>query len=221
MMKHNKKWIAAASLLALGGVASAQTAGTWMLRAGVATIAPQVSSGDLTAPSFAGTKVDVLSATQIGGGVTYMLTNNIAIDVPLALPFKHDIVGDGAIKGVGKLGETQALPITVFAQYRFLDANAKFRPYAGIGLTYAKFFKEKGTATLSALTGGHPTTLSIQSKAALTPQLGATYALNDKWFVDAFVSKTFLKNRTTLSTGQTIDVKLDPLSYGVHVGYKF
>ncbi len=221
MKKFSKKWIAAAALLGLGGVASAQSAGSWMLRAGVTSIAPQVSSGDLSPVSWAGTRVDINSATQLGGGVTYMYTDHLAVDVPLALPFTHDIMGDGAIKGVGKIGETKALPITVFAQYRFMDANAKFRPYVGLGATYAKFFKAKGTATLSALTGGSPTSLSIESKLAPSFEGGVAMPLNDKWFVDLFVSKTLLKNRTTLSTGQTIDVTLDPLSYGLAVGYKF
>jgi len=221
MKTYKSKWILAACALAVAGLAQAQSAGTWQVRAGVTNIAPQVSSGDLTTPSFAGTKTDVLAASQLSGGVTYMLTNNIAIDVPVALPFKHDLIGDGAIKGVGKIGETKALPITVFGQYRFMDANAQFRPYVGLGLTYAKFFKEKGTATLSALTAGNPTTLSIESKLALTPQIGGIFNLNPKWFVGAAVSKTFLKNRTTLSTGQTIDVKLDPITVSLDLGYKF
>lgn len=221
MMKHNKKWIVAASLLCLGGIANAQSAGSWLARVGVTTIAPQVNSGDLSPPAFSGTKSDVLAATQISGGVTYMLTNNVSIDVPLALPFKHDIVGRGAIEGVGKIGDVESLPMTVFVQYRFMDADAKFRPYVGLGATYAKFFNAHGTATLSALTGGTPTTLSVESKLAATPELGATFAINDQWFVDGFVSKTFLKNRTTLSTGQTQDLTLNPIAYGISVGYKF
>lgn len=220
-MKNSHKLFAVAGLLALVGSASAQTTGSWSVRAGISTIAPQVSSGDLTPPAFVGTKTDIGDASQLGGGITYMLSDSLAIDIPLALPFKHDLIGDGAIKGVGKIGETKALPFTLFAQYRFMDANAQFRPYVGVGATYAKFFKAKGTAALSALTGGNPTTLSIESKMAFTPQAGVILNVNPKWFVDASVSKTFLKNRTTLSTGQTIDVKLDPLSFCLAVGYKF
>lgn len=221
MIKHEIKWIAAAVALTLSGAASAQTAGTWMGRVGFSTITPQVTSGDLTAPSFAGTKSDVLSATQLSGGISYMLTDSVALDLPLSLPFKHDIVGDGAIKGVGKLGDVQALPVTLFVQYRFMAPTNNLRPYVGIGPTYAKFYKAKGTAVLSGLTGGNPTSLSIESKMTYSVQLGATYAVNNKWFVDAMVAKTPLKNRTTLSTGQTIDVQQDPMCFGVQVGYKF
>jgi outer membrane protein len=223
MMKHSKQWAAITVVLGLAGVANAQSAGSWMARAGVTTIAPQVTSGDLSAPSFAGTKTDVGSATQLGGGISYMLTNNVSVDVPLALPFKHKLYGAGAIAGVGQIGEVQALPITVFLQYRFMEANSKFRPYVGLGATYAKFFNEQGSGTLTALTnpGGPPTKLKVDSKFTVTPQVGATVAFDEKWFFDIFYSKSKLTTKNTLSTGQTLDIALDPVSYGVAVGYKF
>ena len=49
---------ALASLLASGG-AFAQSAGSIVVYGGGAQIKPQVESGDLTAPSLPGTKVDV------------------------------------------------------------------------------------------------------------------------------------------------------------------
>jgi outer membrane protein len=206
------------------GAARAQTAGTLMLRAGATHIKPNVDSGDLTAPALAGTKADIRSNTQPSAGVTYMLTDNVSLDLPLALPFKHDIVGDGAIAGVGKIGEVRALPITLLGQYRFLDAGSTLRPYVGAGLTYAKFYKAKSTAALSALTGGtpsNPTTLSVDSKLAATLQVGVSYAFGERWFVDATALHTFLKTRTTLSTGQTLDTKINPDSFAIAIGYTF
>ena len=225
-MKTNKTivWIAGAALLSCAGLAQAQSAGSWLVRAGVTHISPEVSSGDLSAPSFANTKVDVLADTQLSGGITYMLTDHWAVDVPLALPFKHDTVGAGAIAGVGKIGEVKALPVTIFAQYRFLEPQAKIRPYVGLGLTYAKFYKERGTAALNGLTGGtpaNPTLLSAESKLGLTPQVGVSIALNDRWFVDLAYYKTFVKTRNTLSTGQHIDIKLNPDVFAIGVGYRF
>jgi outer membrane protein len=213
----------AAALLAAAG-AHAQSAGTLLVRAGATQIKPNVSSGDLTAPSFVGTQADIRSDTQFAGGVSYMLTDNIAIDLPLSLPFKHDIVGAGAIAGVGKIGEVRALPMTLLGQYRFLDAKSAFRPYLGAGITYAKFYKARSTAALSALTGGtpsNPTTIDVKSKFAATLQLGASYAFSERWFVELDLTHTFLKTRTTLSTGQTLDTKLDPDSYSIAIGYTF
>ena len=132
--------------------------------------------------------------------------------------------GDGAIAGVGKVGETKVLPATVFAQYRFGEANASFRPYLGLGVTYAKFFKERTTATLNALSGGtpaNPTTADIDDRFGLTPQVGFVYNFNERWFVDAAYYKSFLKTRTHLSSGQSVSIRLNPTVFAVGIGYRF
>jgi outer membrane protein len=203
------------------GAAQAQQAGTWMARVGATRISPDVSSGNLTAPSLPGTQADIHSDTELSGAITYMVTDHWSVTLPLALPYTHEIVGAGAIAGAGKLGEVKALPVTLFAQYRFGAPTAKFRPYLGAGPTYAKFYRERSTGTLSALTAGSHTTLSVESQLALTVQAGATFALNERWFLDAMVAKTFLKTRTTLSTGQTLDIKSDPVTLAIGVGYRF
>jgi outer membrane protein len=224
-MKTTTIRFALLSLAMAGSVAAhAQAAGSWLVRAGVTNITPDVTSGDLSAPSLAGTKSDVGASTRLGGGITYIVNEHFSLDMPLALPFKHTLTGDGAIAGVGKIGDVKVLPMTLFAQYRFGEPTAAFRPYVGAGPTYAKFFKERSTATLSGLTGGtpaNPTTLSVESKLVPTIQLGGTWTLNERWFVDAMVAKTFLKTRTTLSTGQTLDIKLDPVTVSVAVGMRF
>jgi len=230
MTKFSKKWILGAAVIGLTGLASAQSAGTWMVRAGATNITPSNPSGNLSAPAFyvvprngTGSQTITGADTQLGGGITYMYNDHLSVDVPLALPFHHKLYGAGALDGVGQIGEVQALPVTVLLQYRFLAANAKFRPYVGLGATYAYLFNEQGSGTLTALSnpGGSATKLSAESKLALTAQIGATVALNEKWFIDVFYSKTQLTTKITLSTGQTVDAALDPASYGVAIGYKF
>ena len=215
---------AALVILAACATAQAQVAGTFSGRIGATRIMPDMDSGNLSAPSFPNTKIDVSSATQLTGGINYMITDNIAVDLPLGLPFKHKFYGDGAIAGVGELGQVKVLPATLFVQYRFLEANAKFRPYVGLGVTYAKFFKNRTTATLSALTGGgpgNPTTAKMDNKLAITPQLGFVYNVTDNWFIDASYHKAFLKTKAHLSTGQSIAVKLNPDVISIGIGYKF
>ena len=211
------------TLLATGS-AWAQSAGSFVVYGGAVQISPQVESGDLTAPSLAGTKVDVKKATSFVGGVTYYWTDNISIDLPIALPFKHDVVGAGAIDGVGKLGTVKSLPMTLLAQYRFGDAGSTFRPFVGVGPTYGYFFKPKATATLSGITGGttsNPTTLSMKSRLGATLELGAAYNITKDWSASLSVTKTFIKTTGSLSTGQTIETTLDPVSIKFGVGYRF
>ena len=223
-MKQTFKLSLVALALVAGSAAHAQSAGTWMARVGAIGLYPQVSSGNLSPPAFPNTQADVSSDWTLGGGVTYMITDNWSVDVPLAFPFTHTLTGAGAIAGVGTIGTTKALPLTVWGQYRFGEAKAAFRPYLGAGLTYAYFYDENATNTLNALSGGtpsNPTTFSIESKFALGVQAGATYAFNERWFLDGMVGYTWLKNTTTLSTGQTQPMTLNPVSVAISVGYKF
>ena len=223
-MKQTLKLSLVALALVAGSAAQAQSAGTWMARIGATGIYPQVDSGNLSPPAWPNTQTDVSSDWSLGGGITYMITDNWSVDLPLALPFTHTLTGAGAIAGVGTIGTTKALPATLFAQYRFGDAKAAFRPYLGAGLTYAYFYDENATNTLNALSGGtpsNPTTFSIESKFALSVQAGATYSFNERWFLDGVVGYTWLKNTTTLSTGQTQPMTLNPVSVAIAVGYRF
>ena len=210
-------------LLSSGSAAMAQSAGTWMVKGGFNGIAPAVKSGDLSAPSLPGSKVDVSSANSLIATATYMLTDNTSVEFVGGLPYKHDIQGAGSLAGVGKLGSIKQISPTVLAQYRFMAPSATLRPYLGVGLTYAYFYGAEGSAALTALTnaGGTPTRLSSSSGFGLSPQVGVTVALHERWYLDASIIKTFLKNSTTLSTGQKIDTTLNPLSTNVSIGYRF
>jgi outer membrane protein len=229
MMTFTKKLLTLTGLaLSMAGAAQAQSAGTWMVRGGVTHISPHVSSSCLSAPDFGDgpggcSRSDVSGNTQLSGGVSYMYTDHWSVDVPMALPFKHQIIGAGSLQGAGQMAEVKVLPFTVFMQYRFNEASAKFRPYIGLGLTYAYHFDETGSGKLTTVTnpGGSPTQLSVDSKWGLTPQVGATISLNDKWFIDVHYSYTNLSTTTKFSTGQHMDMSLNPSSYGVEIGYKF
>ncbi len=214
----------ALAVAAAPGAALAQSAGSWIVRLGATQIKPEVKSGDLSAPSPAGTQIDVASDTQPTAGVTYMLTDRWSIDLPLAAGFKHDVLAAGAIAGAGRLGEVNALPVTLLMQWRFGGADDALRPYVGLGPTYAYLHDARSTATLTAITGGtpaRPTLLEMESKLTYTVQLGLAWRFAPRWGLDAAVMKTPLKTTGTLSTGQTIEAKLDPLSAHLGLSYRF
>ncbi|UQV46747.1 outer membrane beta-barrel protein [Janthinobacterium lividum] len=215
--------LAAAAAMAMATGASAQSAGTWTAKVGINKITPHVDSGDISAPALPGTKADVKSDTKPILTFAYMVTDNISAELDLGVPYKHDLVGDGAIKGTGKLGTAEVLPPTAFIQYRFFQPNAMIRPYVGAGITYAYFQKETGSGQMTALLdpGGSPVTYRMKNKIAASLQIGSTLAFNERWFADVAVVKTFLKTKATFSTGQTQDIKLDPIALSVGIGYKF
>lgn len=214
--------LAAAALLS-APAAFAQSAGQWTFKAGATQITPKVESEDVTPPALPGTKSDVGPDTQPTFAITYSLTDNFLIELDLGLPFEHRIYGAGSIQGVGQLATVKALPPTVFAQYRFFKPEARLRPYVGAGVTYAYFADETGSGQLTAVSdiGGPPTTFSIKNKVAGTAQLGLVLNINERWFADVFVSKTWLKTQVSFSSGQTQRLTLNPQAVGFGIGYKF
>jgi outer membrane protein len=216
--------IAFVAAAACPGLAAAQGAGSWLLRGGATTIQPQVQSGDLSTPSTPRSQADLESDTQATAGITYMITDRWALDLPLSAGFKHDLVGAGALAGAGRLAEVKVLPISLMLQWRFGEADAALRPYLGLGPTYARFYGSRSTAALSGITGGspaRPTTLEIESKWTASVQLGAAWRFAPRWQLDAAVSHTPLKTEGRLSTGQTLPMKLDPLSLSLGLAYRF
>ncbi|MCA1856835.1 outer membrane beta-barrel protein [Massilia oculi] len=218
------KVLGVAAALACASTASAQSAGQLTAKIGANQLTPKVESGDISAPALPGSKADVGKDTQPVLIFAYGLTDNISLEAALGTPYKHKIYGAGAIAGTGELGTVQALPPTLFVQYRFGAPNALFRPFVGIGATYAYFMKERGSAKMTAITNpgsGVPTTFSIDNKFTYTGQIGLAMNFNEKWFADVTVNKSKLRTDVQFSTGQTQHMKLDPVAVVLAVGYKF
>ncbi|MBY0235170.1 MAG: hypothetical protein K2W93_09320, partial [Burkholderiaceae bacterium] len=134
MKSKNLLCIAAAVLSTWAGLAQAQSAGTWMARIGATTIRPDVKSGDLSAASLAGTKIDINNATQISGGITWMWTDNIAIDLPLAIPFKHQRAGHHVVEKRPVVAHDQQGPRIVHQQL--------FQQFQRFGVEIVRWFVE-------------------------------------------------------------------------------
>jgi outer membrane protein len=205
------------------GAAQAQAAGDVMVKLGWNKIMPKVRSSDLTAPSLPDSKIDIKSASALFFTATYMITNDISVEALGGLPYKHDIVGAGAVAGVGKIGSIHQISPTVLLQYRFLAADGPFRPYVGAGPTFAKFYGSKGSAALTAVTnpGGPGTIIGGDTEWGGTIEAGANYKIDKHWFVDAAILKTFINTKATLSTGQSTSARLNPVSINASIGYTF
>ena len=224
MKKHSiASALVATAALCGAGAAQAQVAGEILVKVGWNKIMPKVKSDDLTAPSLPGSKIDIKSASALFATVTYMITDDISVEALGGLPYKHDIIGTGSVSGVGKIGSIHQVSPTVLLQYRFLAADAPFRPYVGVGPTFAKFYGSKGSAALTAVTnpGGPPTTIGGDTEWGTTLEAGANYKIDKHWFIDATILKTFISTKATLSTGQSTSAKLNPIAINASVGYTF
>lgn len=215
--------MAATAALGIGASANAQTAGGWAVAVGYNNISPQGNSDALSAPSIPNSTTHVSNDGQPIVTIDYMLTDHVSLEFGLGTPYTHKLSGAGALSGVGYLGSVEQLPPTLFLQYRFLPATSALRPYVGIGATYAIFRDEKGSNTLTAIsnTGEAPTTFTVDNTWGVTPEVGLTYAFNQKWYGDVRVAKTFLTTTVHLSTGQSADAPLNPIATAVSIGYRF
>ena len=215
--------LVASAALCGAGAAQAQVAGDVLVKLGWNKIMPKVRSEDLTAPSLPGSKIDLKSASALFFTATYMITDDISVEALGGLPYKHDIIGAGAVAGVGKIGSIHQVSPTLLLQYRFLAADAPFRPYIGAGPTFAKFYGSKGSAALTAVTnpGGPATTIGGDTEWGGTVQAGANYKIDKHWFLDAAILKTFISTKATLSTGQSTSAKVNPIAINASIGYTF
>lgn len=230
----------------LAAPAMAQEAGDMLFRIGGTYVAPNTSGDDLV---FEGTalndfNIDVDGALGLGFNFTYFFSSNWGVEVLAALPFDHDIDGDGALTGLGKLGSTKHLPPTISFQYHLMP-NQRFRPYIGAGINYTLFFDEDTTASLhNGIVGtangalgtsysGGSTSLSIDDSFGLALQAGFDIDVTENWFLnfdlrwididaDASLRTTTLDtDGSTVRFNSAIDVDIDPWVFTTAVGFRF
>lgn len=209
--------LALAAALGLAAPASAHEAGDWLFRIGVSQIEPKSNNGtmDVSALDLGDQRIDVDDKGGVTFNITYMYTANIGVEVLAALPYKHDIY----LEDLGRVGSVKHLPPTVSLQYHFLP-NGVFHPYAGLGVNYTRFFSTKEAGALADL----DVTLDVDSSSfGLAAQVGFDYTLNDRWFLNVDVRWIDIGTKAQIREVPSIrgDVDIDPMVYGLHVGYRF
>lgn len=211
--------LTALALIAAAPLAQAQTfkAGDILARFRVVNIDPADKDTVTLTPAQAtltGLPVDpavtVNSKTIPEVDFTYFLSPNLAAELILTYPQKHDVLVNG-----GKVGTLKHLPPVLSLQYHFTDFGA-FKPYVGVGVN-ATFFSG---VSLPA-PGGVQLSIKKQSYG-LSGQIGFDYAISNQLSLNVDVKKvqidTTLYGAGTLNLGK---VKVDPVLVGVGIGYKF
>jgi outer membrane protein len=216
---NRSKRVGVAVVLMLGvGAAHAQS-GRWAGKVGYNEFYPQVSSGEIT--GVPGSAVDVRRGGGIFGSAVYSFDEHLSAELAFGVPPRLDISGDGTVAAVGKIADTKIYAPILLVQYRFFPGSA-FRPYVGVGTTYAKFSSVRTTPILAALMNqGRDVTASIDNKWGVTGQFGMTYDLSPSWFLDGSIVAMRVKTTARLSTGQSVKVSVDPLAVNAAIGYRF
>jgi outer membrane protein len=194
--------IAAATLLGSSGFAFGHDAGDFIVRAGGSIVDPKSNNNPI---------VDVDDATGFTINFAYMLTERWSVELLAAYPYTHDI----HLKGTSvKVGKTKHLPPTLSIQYH-LNPTGAFQPYVGAGVNYTTFFSEKAVGPLAGLD------LSIKDSWGLAAEIGFDFDLNDNWLLNFSARYIEIETGAFLNGTGIGDVDINPMVYGVHVGYKF
>jgi len=201
--------VLAAWALAVSAVpAHAVQKGDWLIRAGVGHVAPNDSSTQFSgAPTL---KVeDVSSSTNVAVNFTYMMTDNVGIELLGALPFKHTL----DVTGLGEVAEIKQLPPTLIVLYNFAPTS-NVRPYAGAGINHTIFFDEK---TKGGLAG---TNLQLDSSTGIAAEVGVDIDLNKSMFFNTSLWYMKIKTKATSSLAGRADVTIDPWVLFIGVGWR-
>jgi outer membrane protein len=196
-LKNRTRWIAAALALACLPLAHAQTddQGTWLVR-GRALHLDSANKG------IDGLSVDNKTFPELD--ITYFFDRNLAIELVLTYPQKHDV----RLEGVGKIGSLKHLPPTLSLQYHFPQAG--FRPYVGVGLNYTRF----SSVDL-------PSGVSIdKNSTGLAVGAGVDIPFGGGWLFNVDLKKVQIRTDVS-SGGESAKFKIDPLLFSLGVGKRF
>jgi len=176
---------------------------SWLVRARVIDVAPQVStSGTL---SSLGIGVDKQVVPELD--FTYMFTKNIGTELILGTA-RHQVTSNGT-----SLGHVSHLPPTLTLQYHFAP-DATVRPYAGVGVNYTRFYD-------AHLNAGGPLSIDNNSFGA-SLQIGTDVMVNKDWFVNVDLKKLYIKTDVKTAGGTDLgNLRVNPLVWGIGVGTHF
>ena len=107
--------------------------GDWLVRIRALDIQPRNQSDPIPALGVPANAITLNNKWAPEIDLSYFLLNNIALELILTYPQRHDVSLNGA-----KIGTAKHLPPTLTVQYHFIP-DGKFRPYLGGGSTIRIF----------------------------------------------------------------------------------
>lgn len=190
----------------------AYEAGDWVLRAGSITIDPTSSHSSVAGGAF---DLRAGSDTQIGLSVTYMVLDQLGIEVQAATPFDHDV----SARGAGKIASVKHLPPTVTANYYpFGGSSRSLQPFIGAGINHTIFWSEKLNDLGATATGASK--LSAASSWGLAAHAGLDYRLNDRLGLGFSVYYIDIESKLKLDGNRIGTIKIDPWIYRFQLSYR-
>lgn len=201
------------SAMAIDGVAvSADIQSPWQLRVRAIDVNPTASSSTIT--GIGGQVNEISSDTVPELDISYFFTKNVSAELILATS-TNDVNATGTSLGQVDLGSVSVLPPTLTLQYHFLPGHL-VNPYVGAGINYTIFYNVNSGATAD----------SIDYTNSFGPalQAGADIAIDQNWMINFDVKYIVMQTDATVNVGSssyTSNVNINPVVYGVGIGYRF
>jgi outer membrane protein len=193
----------------LGGLASsnayAQQEGNWMVRARAIYLKPANESTDPTG-TLGTNSIHVSNKTIPEVDISYFFTRNIATELILTYPQKHDVTLNGA-----NIGSFKHLPPTLTLQYHFLPEGT-FRPYVGAGVNYTRI------SNVNLLNGAGGLNRDSFGGAL---QAGFDVKVGQNSFINVDVKKVYIRTDVTVNGAKVSALNVDPWLFGVGYGMRF
>ena len=194
-----------AATAAAPAAAQSSDQGSWLVRAHATYLDPRNKDNtglDLSVNSKWIPEVDV----------SYFFTPNIAAELVLTVPQKHDLNAGG----VGQIGTLKHLPPTLSLQYHFTGLQG-FRPYVGIGVNYTHFSKVNFDPAVAAALGP-----SIDKDVfGVAFGAGVDVPIGGGWLLNFDVKKIQIRTDVSSFGSKVGEFKVDPLVVGFGFGKRF
>jgi outer membrane protein len=201
-----KTTLALAAFALLAGSAMAQQS-PWLVRARAVQL-------DMHNSDSTGLGLTVNNKTIPEFDISYFFTPNVAAELILTVPQKqtvHSSVLDA------NAGTFKHLPPTLTLQYHFTNFQG-FKPYVGAGFNYTKFSAVHLDAASAALSKS--VTLDSNS-TGFAYQAGVDFPIDKQWSINLDIKKVALKTNVYANGVSQGTLKVDPVLYGVGIGYRF
>ena len=204
-MKKNLLAVAVLCALTSGAAFAQQAEGPWLVRARAVNL-------DSANKDSTGLGLSVNDKVIPEVDVSYFFTPNIAAELVLTVPQKHDL--SSSVLG-GKIGTLKHLPPSLLVQYHF---NAPgFKPYVGAGVNYTRFSSVRFDPAVAAAL--NPSIDKNSFGGAL--QVGVDIPLSRNLYLNVDVKKVYIKTDVFSSGTKVGTLKVDPVLVGVGLGWRF
>ena len=190
-----------------GRIEDPKQAGDFMVRLRGLAIVPQ---DDAKINSIGG-DTDISSEYTPEIDFTYFLTNHMALEL-IAATARHNVKAVDTAAGDLDLGKVSQLPPTLLLQWH-VAPDYFISPYFGAGINYTVFY--------DADAGRDIDSINYDNSLGWALQFGTDIFVHDNLFLNFDLKYIRMETKAEINNSFHARADIDPLIFGVGLGYKF